>query len=700
MTRVQSPASKQTPVKTTGADRLVLIIKSAYWIALLILAAMAMASYLLLQQMMAAQKQDQEVLELVSNQKALSQRIVFLANAIPDTNTLIRPGIVTALKEATSQFERDYDSMIDRIGADPLSPAKDDPNSIENVLFSKPHHLDYFSLELATNGRRLVAAVETELGMDKGSGGYLAGKERAHLDETVANATLAGYADLGRRLSDLANVRLDRTLTLHRTLYFATVGLIVLVALFIFMPMSGVIVRRTHQLIDARNSMAFIAVHDGLTGLHNRTFLTDHFDTLIKGAHRRGERLAVVQLDLDRFKQINDSLGHGAGDYVLMATAQRMRDACRASDLCVRLGGDEFVMILNGAGTTEDINMVARRILGRINKPIDYQGVTIHPGASAGIAVYPVDADNAADLMVHADLALYSAKKHGGGAFSFFSEELRRELENRKQLEQDMKQAIADRSFLVYYQPQVSLGTGRIAGVEALVRWKHPTRGLIAPGEFIPVAEKCGMMGDIGHIVIEKAIHEAAAWMREGIDFGRLAVNVSGAELREADFDRFLFDTLAKAGLPAEKLSLEIVESVILDDEKTGIAAKLRHIRAAGIHLELDDFGTGYASLSHVSPNEIDRLKIDRRFVQNIDANSDNSKIVRAITELARGLGISIVAEGAETQAELDSLVSLGCDQVQGYSIAFPMPDQQAREWLAMRGQRRPKLTVVAGNRA
>ena len=194
-------------------------------------------------------------------------------------------------------------------------------------------------------------------------------------------------------------------------------------------------------------------------------------------------------------------------------------------------------------------------------------------------------------------------------------------------------------------------------------------------------------MAEVGRIVIEKAIGAAAGWHREGIEFGRLAVNVSGCELREADFTDFLFECLKLSGLPANKLSLEIVESVILDDEKTGIAGKLRDIRAAGVHLELDDFGTGYASLSHVNPNEIDRLKIDRRFVQNIDLNDDHSKIVRAITELARGLGISIVAEGAETVAELEALLSVGCDQVQGYSIAFPMPMTEARDWMAQRSR-------------
>ncbi|RUU06624.1 EAL domain-containing protein [Mesorhizobium sp. USDA-HM6] len=687
----------QQPVQSLSR-KLILLIKTGYWLALMIIAAMVMASFVLLQQLMAQQQHNDALLDIVSTQKALSQRVVFLASATGAASRDKQPALVTALKQATAEFETNYERLLKETGADPLSPARNDPKSIEYVLFSKPFHLDYFSVGLIANGDRLVSSFESQLGMK--SDGYKGGGERVGLDASVANATLSGYAALGQRISAFANERSDGMLDLHRTLFFATIGVIVLVALFIFRPMSKAILRKTHELVDARNSMAFIAVHDGLTGLHNRTFLTDHFDTLIKGAQRRRERLAVIQFDLDRFKQINDTLGHAAGDYVLVVTAQRMRDSCRASDLCARLGGDEFVMILNGAGSTEDIHALAKRILGEINEPIIFQGTTIMPGASAGIAVYPIDADNAQDLLVHADLALYSAKKLGGGSFSFFSEELRRELDYRKQLEQDIRTAIAEKTFEVYFQPQVSLTSGKISGIEALVRWKHAARGMISPGEFIPVAEKCGFMPDIGRIVITKAINEAAEWDRAGIDFGRIAVNVSGTELREPDFDQFLFGTLERAGLAPQKLSLEIVESVILDDEKTGIAAKLRHIRAAGVHLELDDFGTGYASLSHVNPNEIDRLKIDRRFVQNINENGDNTKIVRAITELARGLGISIVAEGAETEAELDSLMAIGCDQVQGYSIAFPMPQDKAREWLLARSPKKAKLKVLQGSLA
>jgi diguanylate cyclase (GGDEF)-like protein len=669
-----------------GTTRLTRQMKITYWIALILITAMATASYWLLDRKLSEHRADRELLYLVSAQGTLSQRIVFLANQIELARPEARPAMVGELKAATSDFERNYDRMLDISGVEDAKAPGRDAAMFESILFEQPYHLDHFTTELASRTRRFIAATERESGMDVMASGYSARSELLHVDASVANTTLRGYAELRERLSSTINSRLGYMLSVHRTLYFLTIALLVLVAMFIFRPMANAIGRKTSELIEARNSMAFLAAHDGLTGLHNRAFLIDHFDTQINGAKRRGERLAVLQLDLDGFKQINDTIGHAAGDFVLATTAKRMKEASRASDMCVRLGGDEFVMILNGAGQS---------VLDRVNEPMNYEGVTIHCAASAGVAVYPVDAQTSNDLLVHADLALYNAKKNGGGSFCFFSDELRRELEHRKMLERDLRKAIAERAFNVYFQPQVSMTTGAVAGIEALVRWMHPERGMISPGEFIPIAEKTGLMAQVGKIVISKAIHAAAEWHHAGIQFGRLAVNVSGTELREPDFAKFLFDTLETTGLPTQKLSLEIVESVILDDEKTGIAGKLRLIRAAGVHLELDDFGTGYASLSHVNPNEIDRLKIDRRFVQKINTNDDNSAIVKAITELARGLGISIIAEGAETEEELSSLLKIGCEQVQGYSIAFPMPVDQARDWLAQRTVKKPILRLA-----
>jgi diguanylate cyclase (GGDEF)-like protein len=685
---------------TANSRAIILLIKSAYWIALLIIAAMALASFILLQKMINSRQSDGELLTIVSMQRALSQRIVFLANTIDSAEAERQPPLVVALRAATEEFEKNYDLLLEKTGATNDPEKINDPDSVEHILFAKPYHLDYFSLSLAANGWRFISAFETRLNMTDADHRYLAGRERARLDETVASTTLDGYTALHYRLDKMAVEQLDNLMSVHRILFYATILVILLVALFIFRPMSKAILRRTRELMDARNSMAFLTVHDGLTGLYNRAYMTNHFDALLSTAQRRQERLAVVQIDLDRFKQINDTLGHSAGDYVLVVTAQRLRDCCRASDLCIRLGGDEFAMILSGAGSTEDINTVAERILDAINEPINFKGSVINPDASAGIAVYPVDADNASDLIVHADLALYAAKKQGGGMISFFSEELRGEVDHRKRVERDLVVGIETEAFVPYFQPQVSISSGQVVGVEVLVRWKHPEYGIVPPGGFIPVAEKSGLMVDIGRIVRRKAIKAAADWHQAGIEFGRLAVNVSGVELVEPDFDRILFEDLHKFSFPVEKLALEIVESVILDDEKTGIAATLRHIRATGIHLELDDFGTGYASLSHVDPNEIDRLKIDRRFVQNIDAEQGNAKIVKAVTELANGLGISVVAEGAETQAELDCLSRLGCDQVQGYAIAFPMPAEQARDWLLSAKSKQPKLAISSSGRA
>lgn len=635
--------------KSSGS--LLLRIKSAYWLALLTIVAMTTVTFAMLSTMMSSQGHDTGVMVRANEQREL----------IRDIDAQFRAG----------QTESDRARLIQMIGT----------FSQSHVNLIREVSADAGDVDAALIGNALSGAGKTYIASAEAQ---LVNQKPPKLDNAASARIVVAYDALAGHYSRRVTENADSIEMWHRILFVATIALIITVIVLIFRPLSSSISKNAIELAEARDSMAYVAAHDGLTGLHNRAFLLDHFHSMISGAERRSERLAVLQIDLDGFKQINDTLGHAAGDHVLVETAERMRLSCRATDLCVRLGGDEFVMVLSAAGSTEDINTVAGRILRRVNEPMSYEGATINAGGSAGIAVFPVDAENAEDLLVHADLALYDAKKRGGGHFAFFSDDLRMELEHRKQLENDLHRAIEDDSFEVYFQPQVSLVDGAIAGVEALIRWSHPQRGMVAPGDFLPVAEKIGLMSTIGRIAIRKAIARAAEWHRDGIEFGRLAVNISGAEVREPDFSDFLFEALAEFRLPSTKLSLEIVESVILDDDKLGIATRLRKIRAAGIHLELDDFGTGYASLSHVNPNEIDRLKIDRRFVRNIDDDNDNTKIVKAITELARGLGISIIAEGAETEEELDQLVKIGCEQVQGYSIAYPMPETEAREWLEM----------------
>ena len=664
-----------------STDRLNTVIKCAYWFALMVMSAMTIASFVLLQQMMTEQQRDARVLQLSGEQKALSQRVVFLVLAASRGNGN-NENLVTALRSTTATFEENYDRLLSLTGADAHSPTVHDPASVEAVFYGKPYHLDHFSTSLAANGWRLAAAIENELKQQGQGAPYLAARERANVDGTVADATLKSYEALSTRLMEQAEQRRTQLMTMHRKLFLLSMVTIAMIGLLVFRPMTQMIVRRTRQLVEARNEMAFAAEHDSLTGLYNRAYLLANFERFIADMRARGERLAVLQIDLDRFKQINDTLGHAAGDMVLSHTAQRMRQACSANDICVRLGGDEFIILMPAPSSFTSVQAATTHLLDTINQPLTFNGATIMPGASVGVAIFPDDANRSEDLIVHADLALYSAKRLGGGASAFFSGDLRAELDHHKAFARDIRIAVADDAFHVFFQPQIDLVGGSVIGVEALVRWRHPVRGTISPAIFLPVAEKSGAMADIGRLVMRKAIAQAGAWHRAGIAFGRLAVNVSSAELREPDFERFLFGALEQAGLPITCFSLEIVESVILDDEKTGIAHKLRRLRLAGIHLELDDFGTGYASLSHIDPDQIDRVKIDRRFVAGIDRHQSNAKIVRAVIDLAEALEIGVVAEGAETQAQLEALKRLGCPAVQGYGIAFPMPGHETAVWL------------------
>ncbi|WP_250157150.1 EAL domain-containing protein [Tianweitania aestuarii] len=647
---------------------------------------MTISSFVLLQQMMSEQQRDAGILQLSGEQKALSQRVVFLVLAATKGNGN-NVNLVASLRSSTEAFERNYDSLLSLTGVNSHSAAVQDSNSLEAVFYGQPYHLDHFSTSLAANGWRLASAIERELAQKGNGSGYLASRERANVDQTVADATLRAYDALSTRLREQAEQRRTQLMAMHRKLFLLSMATIAMIGLLVFRPMTQMIVRRTRQLVEARNEMAFAAEHDALTGLHNRAYLLANFDHYLTELRTRGERLAVLQIDLDRFKQINDTLGHAAGDMVLRRTAQRMRRACHRNEICVRMGGDEFIVLIRSPSGFSEVQETASRLLQAINRPLMFNGSSILPGASAGIAIFPDDANQSEDLIVHADLALYSAKRLGGGSSAFFSGDLRAELDHHKAFARDIRIAVADEAYSVFFQPQVDLLTGTVIGVEALARWRHPVRGTISPAIFLPVAEKSGAMADVGRIVIRKAIAQAGTWHRAGITFGRLAVNVSSAELREPDFERFLFGALEEAGLPINRLSLEIVESVILDDERTGIAHKLRRLRLAGIQLELDDFGTGYASLSHIDPEQIDRVKIDRRFVAGIDQHRSNAKIVRAVIDLAQALGIGVVAEGAETQIQLEALKQLGCPAVQGYGIAFPMPGQETALWLTQQAR-------------
>jgi diguanylate cyclase (GGDEF)-like protein len=657
-----------------GPGNILAFMKLAYWTALFIIAVLVGASYSKFDSMMRNYERDRVVLETGNSQLLNAQNIVSLSEQLVHAEgEQSIAGLRRRLSSALEDFKSSQPILTSaaQIGANSGHGSSGSTDLDANLnLFNS---LDARAARLLAD----IRALSENTANTAGSGA----KDSTPI-MTDARKAYEDYRNLTNELRQTMWDRIAGSQKAQRQLFLGTLIFTALFAVLIFGPIASLLARKTRELIAANNKLAFTAAHDELTGLHNRSFLADHFETVISGARRRNERVAIMQIDLDLFKGINDTLGHAAGDTVLVKTAERLRDACRSSDLCVRMGGDEFLIVLIGIGDTNDMNRVAQRIITQINQPISHDGVTIPVAASAGISVYPVDGDETNDLLIQADLALYNAKDQGGGSYRFFSEELRRELENRRQLEIDLRSSIEEKSFVPHFQPQLSLPSRKVTGMEALMRWQHPERGLLAPGHFLKVAQQTGLIVEIGRIVIDKAIAQAAQWHREGTEFGQISLNVSDSELREPDFADFLFSTLKKHRLPAKKLALEIIETVILDDDESGIGKTLREIRRKGVQIELDDFGTGYASLSHVNSQQVDRLKIDRRFVANIDHDPNNSKIVRAISELARGLGLSVVAEGAETESELALLSTLGCDEVQGFSIAYPMPDTEATAWL------------------
>ena len=604
----------------------------------------------------------------------LSQRIMALTRIARNTDRIyVHAAAINELRERIAAFETNHSRFMAATesgnGLGPEAKAR-----LSELLSQPPYDVDFFARDIISDAKDFVAA-----SVDP---------ERRPTAEPVsmasATAALSGYSRISDVLSQNARATADQAVRIYHMLFASMMLVLAAAVLFIFRPMIRNVARRTQELMKARNEMAYLASHDRLTGLHNRIFLHDHFEHMIASAKRRGERVAVLHLDLDNFKAVNDTYGHIAGDHVLRQVGTRIKSVVRAADIPSRIGGDEFVILLNGPGDSADIDGVASRIISAVSEPIEFEGTVFNCGVSIGISVYPDDAQDPNDLLIDSDLALYRAKEAGRGCVRFFSADLRHEHEVRCEMEADLRESARRGEFFVHYQPQVSLATARITGIEALARWNRKGQGYIPPTDFLPVAEKAGLLEIIGRQVISSAIKQAAVWHEAGIDFGRIAINASRIELATDDFVSFILGHAHVHGLPANKLSVEIVEGVILDDDSHDVIGKLRQLREAGVYIELDDFGTGYASLTHINCIEIDRLKVDERFIQGIDTDKNKRRIVRALVDLARGLDIAVVAEGAETVSELETLREIGCSNVQGYGIAYPMDGELVTEWLTM----------------
>jgi diguanylate cyclase (GGDEF)-like protein/PAS domain S-box-containing protein len=422
--------------------------------------------------------------------------------------------------------------------------------------------------------------------------------------------------------------------------------------------------------------MTYSAEHDFLTGLPNRMLLNDRISQAIALAPRHSKHVAVLFLDLDGFKHINDSLGHPIGDMLLQSIAKRLAECVRASDTVSRQGGDEFVVLLSEVELSEDAAITARRILDSVAQPHSIGKHDLHVTTSIGASVYPEDGLDAETLVRNADTAMYQAKENGRQNFQFFKPAMNVRAVERQFIEEGLRRALERREFVLQYQPKIDLTTGAITGAEALIRWMHPTRGLISPADFIPVAEDCGLILPIGAWVLREACSQARAWLDAGLPVTSMAVNVSAMEFRNENFLDDLFAILRETGLDPGSLELELTESVLMK-HAASTARILQTLRESGIQVAVDDFGTGYSSLSYLRKFPVDALKIDQSFVRHISTAGDDTTIVKAVIGMARGLKLRVIAEGVETREELAFLRAYRCDEAQGYYFSRPVLPQQ-----------------------
>ncbi len=451
------------------------------------------------------------------------------------------------------------------------------------------------------------------------------------------------------------------------------------------------------ELKQAEAHIRHLAHHDSLTQLPNREHLAARFDQALTAAQRNGTEMAMLFIDMDRFKTINDSLGHPVGDRLLVEVGQRLRGLMRDGDIVARLGGDEFVLILTEVGhqATVTAALVAAQVIDTLGRPYLIDGHKLRSTPSIGISVYPVDGDHVDALMKCADTAMYSAKATGRNTFQFFTPEMRNQDDERLTLENGLRTAIERGELRLHYQPQVELRSGRVIGMEALVRWQHPERGMVPPLKFIPVAEETGQIEEIGQWVLEEALAQVAAWRREFADPLRVAVNVSAHQFCRSNFVQRIRALLTRHGLPGQALELEITESTAMQDP-TRTAATLRELRALGVALAIDDFGTGYSSMTYLKAFPLSSLKLDRSFVMDIEHDANDAAICRATIQLSHSLGLSVIAEGVENEAQLAYLRSLDCDLMQGYLFSKPLAADECTAALRHRWQATPAQLETA----
>ncbi len=443
-------------------------------------------------------------------------------------------------------------------------------------------------------------------------------------------------------------------------------------------------IRDISERRQAEARIHFLAHHDPLTHLPNRAMLMDRLTLLLATARRRQTMVGVAFIDLDNFKTVNDSLGHFAGDELLKRVAGRLQACLRGADLVGRLGGDEFLLVLTDVAAVEDLNPVMEKVAAAISEPFSLEQQVLTVSGSVGISVFPRDGDTADKLIRSADAAMYLAKEQGRNNFQFFTPSLHKSAHQALAMESGIRKAIKQVEFTLHYQPEIHAASGHPHALEALIRWKHPDLGLLGPDQFISIAEHRGLIMPIGRWVIGEAIRQATAWSQQGIHLP-VALNISAVQFKQQDLVETIATKLKEFNLPGDRLELELTESLFMEDV-SAMTKTLGRMKDLGVTLTVDDFGTGYSSLSYLKRYPIDKIKIDRSFIRDLPNDNDDVSITLAIINLAKSLGIKVVAEGVETEAQARFLDQHLCDFLQGYLVSRPMPPEEALQWLQRRG--------------
>nr|WP_067286428.1 EAL domain-containing protein [Marinobacterium profundum] len=562
-----------------------------------------------------------------------------------------------------------------------------DPSSIDMNKLRLRHDIFYSRVDTVTfnpaseqllNGTAYLTIIKSTYDFLESIDPYFGESYRKPLDREAMLAILQQLVPLQEKLNDLSLASVhqsglhaeNRAAEVQRQIAIST--RLILFQLVLTLLFFYIVVRQIKQLQASREDLSKVANYDPLTSLPNRRLFLDRLEQELKKVHRTKDHLALLFLDLDNFKDINDTLGHEVGDLLLQEAARRLRKCVRESDTVSRLGGDEFTIILSDMASTENVAGISEAILKTLSDPFELDGREGFVSASIGITFYPDDADDVNSLLKNADQAMYVAKERGRNRFHYFTASMQEAAQTKMHLVNDLRSALAKKEFQLHYQPIVELTTGIVHKAEVLLRWKHPLRGIISPLEFIPAAEETGLIIDIGNWVFHEAACQAQRWRQQYQSSFQLSVNTSPLQLR-ADTNSFESwrSSLKSLELPGNAIAIEITESLLMD---ASFAKRLVAIHAMGVEVSLDDFGTGYSSMSYLKKFDIDYLKIDKSFVANLQQGSSDLAICEAVIVMAHKLGIMVIAEGIETLEQRNLLNAMGCDFGQGYLFSYPVP--------------------------